>query len=52
MTCLLPDVSGNGEAFCVVRAPSPAEEPKRRVSPQREVFQQEKQCMRLMEHIE
>jgi hypothetical protein len=46
MTCLLPDVSGNGEAFCVVRAPSPAEEPKR------QVFQQEKQCMRLMEHIE
>ncbi len=36
-------VSGNQEAFCVVRVPSPEEEQKRSLSRQRESFQQEKQ---------
>jgi transposase len=41
--CLDRYVSGNRQAFCVVRVPSPAEEQKRSVARQREVFQQEKQ---------
>ncbi len=36
-------VSGNHDAFCVVRVPTPEEEQERSVSRQRESFQQEKQ---------
>jgi transposase len=41
--CLDRYVSGNREAFCVVRVPTEAEEQKRSVSRQRESLQQEKQ---------
>ena len=41
--CLDRYVSGNREAFCVVRVPTEAEEQKRSVSRQREALQQEKQ---------
>jgi transposase len=41
--CLDRYVSGNREAFCVVRVPTEVEEQKRSVSRQREVCQQEKQ---------
>jgi len=41
--CLDRYVSGNHEAFCVVRVPTEAEEQKRSLSRQRETLQQEKQ---------
>jgi len=41
--CLDRYVSGNGQAFCVVRVPTEMEEQKRSLSRQRESLQQEKQ---------